>query len=313
MKRQLIAMFTAALAASMILSACGGKKEDPVNQITAAETFAETEESTEAEVVTEAETTTAAAMILPSDPPADAEEETFYHYEVFTDGQPHKVIFWTDGVTQKLLPFTSLNLPGWGIESISLPSDLLDSEQEVYVVGANDGTDERIKLAAEQKIIDDSYDYPGAWSRRSETDLFRIWRVEVDKGFDFANAYPEDIYNEIYPFRDLGSFYINLDVITKYQNPDGTVDYLLTVSNRGHWGNVEKKENGEYSLVEKKRYQGYILVRPRGDVAHCVCYATTDEDWEELGDYIFNSSAVLTDVKDITEGTVCKKESAAAK
>lgn len=306
MKRQLIAMFTAALAASMILSACGGKKEDSVNQITAAETFAETEESTEAEVVTEAETTTAAAMILPSDPPADAEEETFYHYEVFTDGQSHKVIYWTDGVTQKLLPFTSLNLPGWGVESISLPTVLIDPEQEVYVLGAEDDYDDMMKLAADQRLIDDSYDYPGAWSRRDEWNIFRMWRVAVDEDFDFANAYPEEIYKAIYPFRDDGSFLINRDVITKYQNPDGTVDYLINCMNRFHWSCIKKTDNG-YEVDIKKMYKGYILVRPRGNVAHCICYATTDESWEELCQYIFNSSAVLTDVDGITEGAICKK------
>ena len=306
MKRQLIAMFTAALAASMILSACGGKKEDPVNQITAAETFAETEESTEAEVVTEAETTTAAAMILPSDPPADAEEETFYHYEVFTDGQPHKVVYWTDGEIQKSLMFTSLSLPGWGIESISLPSEFVEPEKELYVIGADDDTEARMKLAEEKTCVDDSYDYPGAWSRRDEWGIFRVWRVAVDEGFDFANAYPEEIYKVIYPFRDAGSFAINRDVITKYQNPDGTVDYLINCNNLGHWSCIKKTDNG-YDVDINKMYSGYILVRPRGNVAHCICYATTDEEWDGESKYVMIESATLTDVEDITEGAICKK------
>ena len=101
-------VLAAALAAGLLISGCGGKKtEDPSNQITAVETFAETEESTEAETETEAETT----AVDPFTPPADAEEKIFYHYEVFNDDESHKVIYWTDGETQKSMPFRSLKLP----------------------------------------------------------------------------------------------------------------------------------------------------------------------------------------------------------
>ena len=50
MKRRLFVMFAAVVAAVTVLAGCGEKKkEDPLSQITATETFPETEESTEAE------------------------------------------------------------------------------------------------------------------------------------------------------------------------------------------------------------------------------------------------------------------------
>lgn len=306
MKRRLIVMFAAAVAAVTVLAGCGEKKkEDPLSQITATETFPETEESTEAETAAEEETTAE----FPAEPPADAEETVFYHYEVFTDGQPHKVIYWTDGETQKSMMFTSLSLPEWGIESISLPSEFVTPAEgkEIYVASAEDNTDDYMRLAKEQALVDDSFGYPGAWSRHDEWSIFRVWRVEVDESYDFENAYPEDIYHVIYPFIDTGAFAINRDVITKYQNPDGTTDYLLDCKNMAHWGNIKKTADGGYEAPVTKMYQGYILVRPRGNVAHCICYATTDASWKELSEYIFNSSAVFTDVDAITEGAVCRK------
>lgn len=298
-------VLAAALAAGLLISGCGGKKtEDPSNQITAVETFAETEESTEAETETEAETT----AVDPFTPPADAEEKIFYHYEVFNDDESHKVIYWTDGETQKSMPFRSLKLPGWGIESISLPSDFVVPEEgkEIQELKGDEGLDGYMKLAEEEAVVDDSYDYPGAWSRRDEWSIFRVWRAGVDENFDFENAYPEEIYDVIYPFVDAGAFAINRDRITKYKNPDGTMDYLLDCKNMGHWGNIKKTEDGHEMSVHKM-YQGYILVRPRGNVAHCIFYATTDSSWEGLCSYVFNSSAVLTEVEDITEGAICRK------
>ena len=307
MRRRLIVMFAVAVAAVTILAGCGEKKkEDPLSQITATETFPETEESTEAETAADEETT---ASELQPDSSADAEKTVFYHYEVFTDDEPHKVIFWTDGVTQKAAPFTSLKLPGWGIESISLSSDFVNPPdgKEIYVMGAEDDIDDDMRLAKERAIVDDSYGYPGAWSRRDEYDLFRVWRTEIDESFDFENAYPEDIFAKVYPFVDTGAFMIDLDQITKYRNPDGTMDYMIHCKNRGHWSNIKKKEDGGYKTVVTKMYEGYILVRPRGNVAHCIYYATTDGSWQEFCDYIFNSSAVYTEVDAITEGAVCKK------
>ena len=306
MKRRLFVMFAAVVAAVTVLAGCGEKKkEDPLSQITATETFPETEESTEAETAAEEETTAE----FPAEPPADAEETVFYHYEVFTDDEPHKVIYWTDGVTQKTLPFTCLKLPGWGIESISLSSDFVNPPdgKEIYVLGAEETTDDLIRLASERALVDDSYDYPGAWSRRDEYDMFRVWRTEIDESFDFENAYPEDIFDEVYPFVDGAAFLINLDQITKYRNPDGTMDYLINCKNRGHWSNFKKTEDGGDTIVVTKMYEGYILVRPRGNVAHCIWLASTDNSWKEFCEYVFNSSAVFTDVDAITEGAVCKK------
>ena len=297
-------VLAAILAAGLLISGCGGKTAAPSEQITAVETFAETEESTEAETETEEETTAGD----PFTPPADAEKKIFYHYEVFTDDESHRVIYWTDGVTQHSQPFRSLKLPGWGIESISLPSGFVVPEdgKEIYVANAEDDTDDYVRLAEEKALVDDSYGYPGAWSRRDEYDMFRVWRVEVDEAFDFENAYPEEIYKEIYPFIDGGAFLVEREKLTKYKNPDGTTDYLLTCHNRGHWGNIKKTENG-YETSFKKMYEGYILVRPRGNVAHCVFYATTDPLWKEMCAYVFDSSAVFTEVEDITEGAVCRK------
>ena len=303
------------LTVSFLLAACGGKTQEPVSQAAAAveessmveaTTTGTKAEGTAEEETAKEETTAEATTEIPSDPPADAGEEFIYHYEVFTDGQPHKVVYWTDGKIQKSLMFTSLSLPGWGIESISLPSEFVEPEKELYVIGADDDTEARMKLAEEKACVDDSYDYPGAWSRRDEWGIFRVWRVAVDEGFDFANAYPEEIYKAIYPFRDDGSFLINRDVITKYQNPDGTVDYLINCMNRFHWSCIKKTDKG-YEVDIKKMYQGYILVRPRGNVAHCICYATTDEEWDGESKYVMIESATLTDVEDITEGAICKK------
>ena len=54
MKRRLFVMFAAVVAAVTVLAGCGEKKkEDPLSQITATETFPETEESTEAETAAE--------------------------------------------------------------------------------------------------------------------------------------------------------------------------------------------------------------------------------------------------------------------
>ena len=236
-------------------------------------------------------------------------EATSVDYEVFTDDESHKVIYWTDGVTQKSMPFRSLKLPEWGIKSISLPSDFVVPEEgkEIYIASAEDDTDDYMRLAKEELLVDDSFGYPGAWSRRDEWSIFRVWRAEIDESFDFQTAYPEVIYDKIYPFIDAGAFAINRDIITTYKNPDGTIDYLLDCKNMGHWGNIKKTESGFEAPVHKM-YQGYILVRPRGKVAHCICYATTDSSWKEMCAYIFNYSAVFTDVEDITEGFVCKKQ-----
>ncbi len=289
----------------MLISGCGEKKtEDPSSQVTAVETFAETEESTEAE--TEAEEETSAAD--PFTPPEDAEDKVFYHYEVFTDDESHKVIYWTDGKTQNSMPFRSLKLPGWGVESISLPSEFVVPEdgKEIQELKGAEGAGGYMKLAEEKAVVDDSYDYPGAWSRRDEYSLFRVWRTEIEETFDFENAYPEEIFEKIYPFVDSGAFMINRDVITRYKNPDGTTDYLITCINRGHWGNIKKTENG-YESSFHKMYRGYILVRPRGNVAHCICYATTDDGYEGESQYVLIESGEYTEVEDITEGAVCRK------
>ena len=295
------------LVAGLFISGCGEKTtEGPVTQSTAVEAIAKTEESTEAETEAEPETETPAEKTVASS--EDAEATLHYDYEVFTDDESHRVIYWTDGVTQHSQPFRSLKLPGWGIESISLPAGFVVPEdgKEIYVANVEDDTDDYVRLAEEKALVDDSYGYPGAWSRRDEYDMFRVWRVEVDEAFDFENAYPEEIYQEVYPFIDGGAFLVEREKITKYKNPDGTTDYLLTCHNRGHWGNIKKTGNG-YETSFKKMYEGYILVRPRGNVAHCIFYATTDPLWKEMCAYIFNYSAVLTDVEDITEGFVCKK------
>lgn len=296
------------LAAGLLLSGCGEKTtEETANQTTAAETIAETEESTEAETEAEPETEIPAERNVASS--EDAEATFHYDYEVFTDDESHKVIYWTDGVTQKSMPFRSLKLPEWGIKSISLPSDFVVPEEgkEIYIASAEDDTDDYMRLAKEELLVDDSFGYPGAWSRRDEWSIFRVWRAEIDESFDFQTAYPEVIYDKIYPFIDAGAFAINRDIITTYKNPDGTIDYLLDCKNMGHWGNIKKTESGFEAPVHKM-YQGYILVRPRGKVAHCICYATTDSSWKEMCAYIFNYSAVFTDVEDITEGFVCKKQ-----
>ena len=99
---------------------------------------------------------------------------------------------------------------------------------------------------------------------------------------------------------------IDREVITTYKNPDGTTDYMIHCKNQGHWSK-KKKEDGGYKTVVTKMYNGYILVRPRGNVAHCIYYATTDGSWQEFCEYIFNSSAVYTEVDAITEGAICKK------
>ena len=98
------------LAAGLLLSGCGEKTtEETANQTTAAETIAETEESTEAETEAEPETEIPAERNVASS--EDAEATFHYDYEVFTDDESHKVIYWTDGVTQKSMPFRSLKLP----------------------------------------------------------------------------------------------------------------------------------------------------------------------------------------------------------
>ena len=306
MRRRLIVMFAVAVAAVTILAGCGEKKkEDPLSQITATETFPETEESTAAVTAADEETTAE----FPPEPPADAEETVFYHYEVFTDGQPHKVIYWTDGETQKSMMFTSLSLPEWGIKSISLPSEFVESEggKEIQELKGDEGAAGYMKLAEEKALVDDSYDYPGAWSRRDEYSLFRVWRAEIDETFDFENAYPEEIYHAVYPFVDKGAFAINRDRITKYKNSDGTIEYLLDCKNMGHWGNIKKTADGGYEAPVTKMYGGYILVRPKGNVAHCIFYASTGDECYGESEYVLIESAEYTDVQDITEGAICKK------
>ena len=298
-KNKLMFLFMATLTIGVVLSGCGEKKDEPENQNTVTETSAGTEASTEAETIAEAEPvteteTTAAGNSL--EPTGDNEDTVHYGYEVFTDGQPHRVVYWTDGEIQESMLFTSLSLPGWGIESISLPSEFVEPEagKEIYVANAEDENDDYIRLAAEKALVDDSYGYPGAWSRRDEWSLFRVWRAEVDESYDFENAYPEKMFNEIYPFVDTGAFLINLDQITKFRNPDGTTDYMINCKNRGHWHNFKKTEDGGYKVEFTKMYNGYILVRPRGNVAHCILFATTDSSWKEECEYIFNDSAVYT-------------------
>ena len=98
-----------------------------------------------------------------------------------------------------------------------------------------------------------------------------------------------------------------LSKATKYKNSDGTIEYLLDCKNMGHWGNIKKTADGGYEAPVTKMYGGYILVRPKGNVAHCIFYASTGDECYGESEYVLIESAEYTDVQDITEGAICKK------
>ena len=287
MRRKKVALVFA--LAALLLSACNERTVDPVDLITsAAEEQSTEEETTEAETETVEETTAA------EKPSVEGETVTVYDYEVFDDAEPHKITYWTDGVTREYGTFQNLMIPEWGVERIALPSDSMQNELYHLKPGEKISAED----FSENLEYDDSVNYNGCYSIRDGFMEFRTWRVK----FDIENpgdATPGDLFIAAYPFSDIENFQVNDKSITSLIDEDGTVDYLVTIVDKNHWAD---SETADY------RYGGRVLIRPRGKVAHCVMFTCANlSKATYLLDYVFFNTLKLTDVDAITEGMVCER------
>ena len=164
--------FVIALTASLVLAACGGKKQDPVDLITSAAEESSAAETTAEETTAEAEETAAEA------PSIEGETVAVYEYEVFDDAEDHLITYWTDGVTRKTGTFRNLMIPEWGIERIALPNVMFADEASVYHLKPGEViTSENFD---KRSVYDDSVNYNVAFSIRTGDAEFRVWRAKID-------------------------------------------------------------------------------------------------------------------------------------
>ena len=286
--------FVIALTASLVLAACGGKKQDPVDLITSA-----AEESSAVETTAE-ETTAEAESIVAEMPSIEGETVAVYEYEVFDDAEDHLITYWTDGVTRKTGTFRNLMIPEWGIERIALPNVMFADEASVYhlkpgEVITSENFDKRI-------VYDDSVNYNGAFSIRTGDAEFRVWRAKIDDYYikNPEAAKPTDLFIACYPFSDITNFKVDNRTILNLVNDDGTVDYLIDIMDTNHWASTDDT---------RYAYGGKLLIRPRDGIAHCVLFADSKlEEVAEETEYIFFNSIKLTAVEDITKGEICERQ-----
>lgn len=278
-----------ALAVSLVLAACGGKQPDPVDLITSAA------EETSAVETTAEETAAEAESIVAEMPSIEGETVAVYEYEVFDDAEPHKITYWTDDVTRSVMSFTNLMIPEWGIEKIALPSKMRDGREVYHLQPGEVIANEKFSM---DLLYDDSVNYNGCYSIRDYMGVFRTWRARFDIEKPDA-ATPAELFIAAYPFSDIENFSVDNKSIINLVNNDGTVDYLLTVLDDNHWAD---SEGANYA------YGGRVLLRPRGDVVHCVMFTCSDLENDKLMDYVFFNSLKMTDVDEITEGEVCVRE-----
>lgn len=286
--------FVIALTASLVLAACGGKKQDPVDLITSAAEESSAVETTAEETTAEAEETAAEA------PSIEGETVAVYEYEVFDDAEPHMITYWTDGVTRKTQTFRNLMIPEWGVERIALPAVMFKDDKHIYHLNPGE------KIASEDfdesLVYDDSVNYNGTYSIRNLNGEFRVWRTKIDSYYvdNPESATPANLFIACYPFSDITNFKVNDKSILNLVNDDGTVDYLIDVLDTGHWASTGDT---------KYAYGGKILIRPRDGVAHCVLFADSQlEEVDEEMEYVFFNSIKLTGVDDITEGELCERQ-----
>ena len=269
---------------SLLTVSCGNKAQDPVDLITsAAVEETTTEAETTAEEVTETGEALESVQVEQAGPGAEAE----YIYQQIDDDQVHKVTYWTDGETRRTDYFKNLYIPEWGIEKITLPSDLL--EGEAYVL--KPGEELTAENAKDDQVYDDSIRYDGNFSIKTTYELFRVWRVNVGRNVDLFSMVPWDVFLMVYPFNDVNNYHVMLDGYGEYIGENGERGYIIHVADWGHW-------------EEKVNYKGSILVRVEDGIAHCIQYGDSTSYHAEMWDYILKT-ARFTKISEITRGEPC--------
>ena len=279
-----ILLFVGIPVISLAITACGGgKKEDPVELITSAAVEETTIEETSTAEETGAELSE--VSVLEAGPGVESE----YIYQQIDDDQVHKVTFWTDGETRLTDYFKNLYIPEWGVEKITLPSDLVGGEP--YVL--RPGEEITAENAKDDQIYDDSVNYGGNYSVRTAYEYFRVWRVNVGRQVDIFSMEPMDVYAMVYTFSDKNNYLVNLDRYWEYKDEEGSTGYIIEVLDQGHWR-------------ANTSYHGYILVRIQDGVAHCMQYGDSTKYAKNMWDYI-STTVKFTKIQDITKGEVCDK------
>lgn len=124
MKRRILVTLLTICMASVFMAGCG---EEPKLESSGIIAERPSEETTEVSEETSEESE--GIVLVPT------------KFEVFTDGEPHEVLFHADMDYLYYDEFTSLSRPEHGIESVSFPTEFVNIEGEMRRVDSNDFID----------------------------------------------------------------------------------------------------------------------------------------------------------------------------
>lgn len=197
-------------------------------------------------------------------------------FAVYRDGEPHRLMYAANEEYYSYCTFTNLSLPGYGVESISLPSSLLKNPG--YIVTQGENLDDVNLQNLDRDVVMDDSAYFSSDSRKIYSlrtpgmYLLHLWTDEYD-----GNIHTLSLKDFAGLLRIGGSITSDFEDIEILE--DGSTRYTCAY-----------KDDREYT-GDQVPYYGKAVIRLKGGKAWCGVFAEKDhEDGPRMSNYILKQS-----------------------
>ncbi|XBX10645.1 hypothetical protein QMP26_41650 (plasmid) [Enterocloster clostridioformis] len=221
--------------------------------------------------------------------PNEAESETQKYvyvpdqFSVYNDGEAHKLLYSADEEYYHYCSFTNIALPEYGYESISLPSSLVPTGENVITL--SDGIELKnsgLENMDPGQIVNDSAQF--------SSEKRNIYSLRTP-GMYMFHAWTEDYLGEIHTLtlRDFaGILKIGGSITSDFEDieilDDGSTRYTCAY-----------KDDREYT-GDNVPYYGKAVVRLKDGKAWCAIFAEKDHaDGPRMAAYVLKQSAVYAE------------------